>query len=218
MTQTGPRSLEAKARVSTNAVKHGLRSTKVVIPGLELQKDWDTFLADSIATLNPVGAIEYALADRIVALLWRLRRIVRAERDGALLGDQPTGNKGNQLLDNVYRFLEGVRQTYGWIGGADPIPPPGPQASPAPSILPAPARLQSLSTHEYRLSRQLLHAMNQLRSLQDQRRRGDQPSPDPDGGSATPHLARPEDDTPGEGNASAAHEKATNNRNWPLAV
>jgi len=66
MARTGPRSPQAKALVSTNAVRHGLRSPRVVIPGLEFQTDWDTFLADAIAALAPVGAVEYAYAETVV--------------------------------------------------------------------------------------------------------------------------------------------------------
>src|SRR3990172_4210180 len=74
MARTGPRSPEAKARVSKNAIRHGLRSTAVVIPGHELQNDWEQFLNDALTALDPVGAVEYALAERAATLLWRLRR------------------------------------------------------------------------------------------------------------------------------------------------
>ena len=175
MTQTGPRSPQAKARVSTNAVRHGLRSTRVVIPGLELQADWDQFFEDSIAALDPVGAIEYALAERIATLFWRLRRAARAERDAAIavgkLIDVEEAPSARALLDAV----ASLRQDFYPEEPPLDSPPPGPQSSRAPALLPVPLELQNLSKYEYRLSRQLLHAMHELQALQDRRQGKDAP-------------------------------------------
>jgi len=178
MTQTGPRSPEAKARVSTNAVRHGLRSTKVVIPGLELQADWDQFFADSMADLQPVGPIEYALADRIATLFWRMKRVDRAERDGAIAAGKVVEVEGGSLMTNLSRMLVEVRRDLG-IGEEDPSDVPAwahsPKPTRAPAVLPAPLELQNLSKYEYRLSRQLLHAMHELQALQDRRQGRDAP-------------------------------------------
>jgi len=180
MTQTGPRSPEAKARVSRNAVRHGLRSTAVVIPGLELQNDWDQFLKDAIDALNPIGAIEYALAERVTTLLWRLRRAARAERDAAIVGGKRQEVEGDSTVDAVSRFLTNAGHQFGYIepDGALSVEPPlplGPQPPRAPAVLPVPLELQNLSKYEYRLSRQLLHAMHELQALQDRRQGLDAP-------------------------------------------
>jgi hypothetical protein len=170
MTQTGPRSPEAKARVSTNAVRHGLRSTKVVIPGLEVQADWDQFFKDSVDALQPVGAIEYALVERITTLFWRLRRAARAERDAAILAGKLAGIANDPELDTAAR-IAAVLASYGFPS-AEPDGPPAPRALQpprAPAVLPVPLELQNLSRYEYRLSRQLLHAMHELQALQDRR-------------------------------------------------
>ena len=170
MTQTGPRSLEAKARVSRNAVRHGLRSTKVVIPGLELQADWEQFLKDAIEALNPVGAIEYALAERIATLLWRLRRPARAERDSAIVAGKLTGQEGDSNVTKIMALLDQWREEFPHMHSGETPRPQGPQTYRAPAVLPVPLELQNLSKYEYRLSRQLLHAMHELWALQDRRR------------------------------------------------
>ena len=84
MPATGPTSPEGKRIASMNAVKHGLTAMSMVIPGLEDEDDWQTFYEGVIAYYNPIGAVEYALVDRAAGLLWRLRRVPRAERDATL--------------------------------------------------------------------------------------------------------------------------------------
>lgn len=75
---TGPKTAEGKEAVSRNAFKHGLLAKEALIPG----EDADSFqdLRDYLYTdLRPEGAIEMALVERIVAGLWRLRRLQRVE-------------------------------------------------------------------------------------------------------------------------------------------
>src|SRR5260370_3982818 len=73
---TGPRSDQGKERSSLNAVKHGLRSERPVLPG-EDPDQWDHFRAGVIKDLGPVGTLEGELADRVALQLWRLRRAAR---------------------------------------------------------------------------------------------------------------------------------------------
>ena len=70
----GPRTPAGKARVSLNALKHGLTGRDVVLPG-ENADDFDSFRAGLLASLDPQGELEGALAERIAADLWRLRRV-----------------------------------------------------------------------------------------------------------------------------------------------
>jgi hypothetical protein len=70
---TGPRTARGKEVVSQNALKHGLCSKKNVIR-TESQEEFDMFCDEMIADLEPSGGMEFMLADRIVALSWRLRR------------------------------------------------------------------------------------------------------------------------------------------------
>jgi hypothetical protein len=71
---TGPRTPEGKARVGLNALKHGLTGQQVVLPN-ENPEDFDTFRDGLLSALDPHGALEETLAERIVIDRWRLRRI-----------------------------------------------------------------------------------------------------------------------------------------------
>src|SRR5688572_1356273 len=79
MAKRGPRTAAGKAAVRQNAVQHGILSSAPVVHGLESEEDWHAFRSDMIASLAPVGAIESALAERIVSTFWRLRRVERFE-------------------------------------------------------------------------------------------------------------------------------------------
>lgn len=94
MSNTGPNTVEGKLIVSHNAVRHGLRTRAIVIPGIEQQDDWDQFREDVVEAFNTGNAIEYALAERAAELLWRLRRASRAESDP----QSPTVNATHSTL------------------------------------------------------------------------------------------------------------------------
>src|SRR5215467_14833444 len=70
---TGPKTSEGKAVSSKNAQKHGLLAADLVLPD-EHASEY-TELADGLdRQLCPQGDLEKALVERIVGLLWRLRR------------------------------------------------------------------------------------------------------------------------------------------------
>lgn len=77
---TGPRTPEGKAIVALNPIKHGLLSKEVLLAHededslVELGKRLRQLLA-------PVGELEIMLVDRIIAAMWRLRRMLRIEKD-----------------------------------------------------------------------------------------------------------------------------------------
>jgi hypothetical protein len=177
MARTGPRSAQAKAIVSTNAVRHGLRSPRVVIPGLEHQADWDTFLKDSFQALKPVGAVEYALAERIASLLWRLRRASRAELNAAIAAGQGRDSEEHpaqqavegMVLSIAGQLYPGDESDIELIKGPR-APPPSP-----PDLLPVARVLQNLSRHEYRLNRQLIQLIHEYYIMQDRRNGNDAP-------------------------------------------
>jgi hypothetical protein len=75
----GPKTREGKARVAFNAVKHGISAKIAVIPGVERAQDWDTFRDETLRDLAPEGFLETALAERVAACGWRLRRVVAFE-------------------------------------------------------------------------------------------------------------------------------------------
>ena len=75
---TGPRTDAGKQRSSLNAIKHGLRSQRPVLPD-EDPAEWDAFLRDVVQTLEPANTIERELADRVALQMWRQRRAARYE-------------------------------------------------------------------------------------------------------------------------------------------
>ena len=77
---TGPKSPEGKRRAARNALKHGLLSQDMLLPG-EKAKELNAFREGMFAELAPEGELEEFLADRVVESAWRLRRAVRMERD-----------------------------------------------------------------------------------------------------------------------------------------
>ncbi len=75
---TGPRTPAGKAKVSVNALRHGLTARDVILPN-ENPDDFDTFRAELLTSLDPQGALESLLAEKIVADAWRLGRVPRFE-------------------------------------------------------------------------------------------------------------------------------------------
>jgi hypothetical protein len=75
---TGPKTPEGKAAVRLNALRHGLRSEEILLPGEDEQalRELNERLRDE---LQPVGELENHLVDRIVSAYWRLRRLGRVE-------------------------------------------------------------------------------------------------------------------------------------------
>lgn len=83
----GPKTPEGKAIARLNAMKHGIYSEMTIV-NFEEEADLVTFGKRMRAELAPVGELELALADRLVSLAWRIRRLTSIE--GELLED---GNK-----------------------------------------------------------------------------------------------------------------------------
>ncbi len=75
---TGPKRPEGKDIVRLNALKHGLLSREVLLPGEDeaALRELGERLRDE---LQPVGELESLLVDRIIATTWRLRRLGRVE-------------------------------------------------------------------------------------------------------------------------------------------
>ncbi len=75
---TGPRTRQGKAAVSQNVVQHGLSARQDIISS-ESQADFDLYREPMLAELAPASPMESMLAERIVALSWRLIRICRIQ-------------------------------------------------------------------------------------------------------------------------------------------
>ena len=75
---TGPKTPEGKDAVRLNALKHGLLSQEVLVPG-EDEAALRELSERVSAELRPVGELEDLLAEQIIAAFWRLRRLRRVE-------------------------------------------------------------------------------------------------------------------------------------------
>lgn len=75
---TGPNTAAGRVRASRNATRHGLLSARLFLDD-EDPAAFDAMAAELAASLNPVGAIEVALVERIAVTMWRQRRLVQAE-------------------------------------------------------------------------------------------------------------------------------------------
>jgi hypothetical protein len=75
---TGPRTAEGKARVAQNALKHGLTAKQVIFPH-ETAEEYEAFREALLISLNPEGALEEVLAEKIIADAWRMRRALALE-------------------------------------------------------------------------------------------------------------------------------------------
>jgi hypothetical protein len=75
----GPRTAAGKARSSQNALKHGLCAQKVMVLPDEDVAEFAALEAALLEELAPVGALQAALARRIVCATWRLERAERLE-------------------------------------------------------------------------------------------------------------------------------------------
>jgi hypothetical protein len=75
---TGPKTPQGKAAARQNALRHGLLSAEMLLPGEDeaALRELSERLRDE---LRPVGELEGLLVERIIAAAWRLRRLGRVE-------------------------------------------------------------------------------------------------------------------------------------------
>jgi hypothetical protein len=187
---TGPKTQEGKAAVRFNAVRHGVLAQDVVLSG-EDPDAFEDLLNQVRADLSPVGPIEQLLADRVVNIIWRLRRLERAET--AFFDWRVGGFKVPLLAIQVSSYEAPV-------GNFSSLPPNITDKAAHTQATEALARLKheragdkfllgraleadakegdalgKFTRYERNLERSLYRALNELRQLQDRRRR--RPSP-----------------------------------------
>jgi len=75
---TGPRTIEGKAKVTMNAIKHGLLSKKVLLSD-EDAAEFEEFSNEIFAAMQPQGGLENVLLDKVVVSIWRMRRAIEVE-------------------------------------------------------------------------------------------------------------------------------------------
>src|SRR3954451_24333958 len=75
---TGPVTPAGKATCSRNALRQGLTSKQIVLPG-EDAAHYDELRQDMLAIYAPANAAEAMLVDEVAAAQWRLMRVRRLE-------------------------------------------------------------------------------------------------------------------------------------------
>jgi hypothetical protein len=75
---TGPRTERGRRISSMNALRHGLTAQHVTVFD-ETEKDFRRFHRDLTRVLQPKGAMEAQLCERVIICAWRLRRVYRIE-------------------------------------------------------------------------------------------------------------------------------------------
>ncbi len=116
----GPRTAGGKAVVSLNAVRHGITSARVAIPGFEREEDWRAFRQDFVEALAPEGALEEDLAEHVAATAWRRRRIPHHEAQLIAAGIERVPQEFAKLAawSNAPRSVEDARDEVGWTRAA----------------------------------------------------------------------------------------------------
>ncbi len=169
---SGPKTPEGKTRSSRNSTGHGLRANVLVMPQFETEADWVACSDGIVDSLAPDGGTEVALAARVAELLWRLRRIARAEVQMVESAFEATHTKDARQRQTR---VDAAEQLAGSFYGGGFEQESG--TSPAPTerrLLPADGDLDQLIRYEAHLNRQLYHALHELEALQA-RRNGSSP-------------------------------------------
>ena len=98
---TGPKTIEGKKAVAKNALKQGLFTNEAIIAGESLE-DYNTMREKTLDELCPIGNMETILAERIVSLTWRLKRV---ERFQSIVIDAMIDDKINNPLTNLTKKM-----------------------------------------------------------------------------------------------------------------
>lgn len=194
MSNRGPQSGAGKAAVSHSSLRHGLTAAAIVLPS-EDGEDWTRFHEEVRAQFDAQGPVEAALASRVAELLWRLRRVARAESQSVSVGQMrrdtfaydraetartaPVSASDEDEDTRRARGRELYTKKFGIYARAMIADSAAEHyLETLPVLLPDGRALDTIMRYEAHLSRLLKHALHELEALQDRRR-----------GTATP-LAR----------------------------
>jgi hypothetical protein len=88
---TGPKSIPGKGRASRNAIRHGMYSRDMLLPG-ESERELKQLQNEMMSSWCPVGYREVRRVEKLIWNEWRHRRVIRGEAGelGKLLADHDT--------------------------------------------------------------------------------------------------------------------------------
>jgi len=99
---TGPKSPEAKAKVSMNSLRHGMRARALVLRS-ENEGRFHQLCDELEAEWQPQTTTEMALLEKMAVAQWKL---VRAERREAMVCEVYTDQKQEAMLEPLAKFQE----------------------------------------------------------------------------------------------------------------
>lgn len=76
---TGPTTSAGKAASACNSLRHGLLSRKAILAD-ENRSDFSLLSTQLYEDLDPKGALECVIVERLIGQAWRLRRLLEVER------------------------------------------------------------------------------------------------------------------------------------------
>jgi hypothetical protein len=157
----GPQTTEGKAVVSTNALKHGLRSVRPVLDGIESEEEWQSHRQGIVRDFEPEGYLETYLAELIAELLWRWQRAVRFEK--AALKSTMIAGLGGVAVAEIFRS-SAVSSGQEMMSREDHV-----AHAVNRSNIPGKDDTERLVRYEAHLSRQFYRALHELEALQARR-------------------------------------------------
>jgi hypothetical protein len=109
---TGPTSIEGKARVSQNALKHGLTAKHLVVRD-DQRDDFETLRDSLAAELDPQGVVESLTFNEILHAAWNLHRFRTIEAEVSLgTLDDFTDPQSTAVLDRLSRYQARAQRAY----------------------------------------------------------------------------------------------------------
>ncbi len=117
---TGPRTLRGKSKVGRNATKHGIFS-ETILKGRESRSEYQALLAGLTEYFQAEGTMEELLVQKLCTLLWRQRRLLRAECAAIESAESakifPFGGKDSLLLpsyvlDRLLRYEANLDRSF----------------------------------------------------------------------------------------------------------
>ena len=116
---TGPRTLEGKQIVARNALKHGLTSTSVLLPGDD-PAEYERFAAGMRLYCPPIGELEKRFTQIIIDTMWVRLHLSKIEAGalGFLLSDDVgpgvLAEDSNRVLEILSRYTTTKERTLTW--------------------------------------------------------------------------------------------------------
>ncbi len=109
---TGPKTPEGKAKVSGNAVKHGLGSKKLLV-GDNQRQEFETLRKDLLKQVQPEGTVEEILFKELLHAAWNLERVRHLEDQLFFHCADRLADPGfDQKLDMYTRFHARFERTF----------------------------------------------------------------------------------------------------------